>query len=270
MTDHLNELLQIAISAAREAGETVMNVYRVVGSEVTIKKDGSPVTLADERSDEVLHRVLGSTNIPILSEERKFSRESIGDDGLLWIIDPLDGTMGFIDRGGDFCIQIGLVHDSEPILGVVYIPVTDTLFYAIKNGGAFKKQGDKDAVKIHVSDVDKPSDARIVGSRHHTSEHTLKVMEDLDAESLVQSASVGLKVGMLAEGICDAYFTRTSKMGEWDVCGPMVILQEAGGVFTGLQGQETLFAKEPPLNTHGILATNSKLHSGLVAYFSKK
>jgi 3'(2'), 5'-bisphosphate nucleotidase len=134
----MNELLTIAIEASKKAGEEIMRLYATTAFET--KNDGSPVTIADTRSNEILMERLGKTGIPILSEE--LEGVSLPYPKQLWIIDPLDGTKDFINKSNDFSVMIGLIEHGVPILGVVYAPALDTLYFATKGNGAFVTKGE--------------------------------------------------------------------------------------------------------------------------------
>ena len=138
---NIKELLNIAINAAVEGGHEIMKVYND-DFEVYIKEDDSPLTIADQNANKVIVDQLDKTGIPVLSEEGKaipYSERKNWDK--LWIVDPLDGTKEFIKRNGEFTVNIALIENGSPIMGVIYVPVKKTLYYA-SEAGAYKKSED--------------------------------------------------------------------------------------------------------------------------------
>jgi 3'(2'), 5'-bisphosphate nucleotidase len=159
--------LDIAIKAASEAGNAIMEIYQS-NYETTTKNDDSPITDADLKSNEVIKKILSQTKHEILSEEDKddlirLSKETI------WIVDPLDGTSDFIDKTGEFTVMISLIKNKKPILGVIGWPTEKTLFVAQKGNGAFRFSNNE-WKKISVTQVSEITKCRAVGSRHHLSD----------------------------------------------------------------------------------------------------
>src|SRR3990167_2756522 len=127
----MNNLLETAITAAVEAGAEIMKIY-ADSFEVALKDDNSPLTIADENANAVINAHLLKTNIPIISEENKqtaYVTRKTWDT--FWMVDPLDGTKEFIKRNGEFTVNIALIKNNKPVLGVIYVPVTKTMYYAI-------------------------------------------------------------------------------------------------------------------------------------------
>ena len=129
----MNDLLEIAIKAAQQAGEEIMKVYKTDFNFET-KEDNSPLTLADKAAHKKIMSFLSQTSIPVLSEEGKhLPFEERNKWTKFWLVDPLDGTKEFIKRNGEFTVNIALVENGKPIMGIIYVPVKDTIYYGLEN-----------------------------------------------------------------------------------------------------------------------------------------
>ncbi len=256
----MSEDLKTAIKAAKRAGGAVMEIYN---TEFTTeeKSDRSPVTKADLISQESIFKDLKDLGYGFLGEESE--NKSLSKDGKCWIVDPLDGTKDFIEKTGDFSVMIGLVEDSEVIMGVVYLPAKDTLYFAEKGKGAFKKEGDKEPEKIQCSETSDLKDAKMVVSRFHLDDDTKHFMERAEIKETVPTGSIGIKLSLIAEGQADIYLTTTDRTFLWDVCAPEIILREAGGEVTDLKGEKFIYKNDKLQNKTGIVAHNGKLSSVL-------
>lgn len=255
--------LDVACTLVREAGAIVLQYYHRDYT-VDLKHAREPVTQADKASNEYITGQLRE-RFPedgILAEE---SRDDLSrlQRRRVWLIDPMDGTREFIDKIGQFAVMIGLVEDGEPVLGAVYQPTTDALFFALRNGGAFMRQKDWQT-RLRVSDIAEPRHMRLVVSRSHRSPLVDAMKEALGISQEVSSGSVGLKVGLLAQNKSDLYLHPNSKTKEWDTCAPQVILQEAGGVFTDCWGEPLNYNKEDVYNARGFVASNGKAHAEII------
>jgi 3'(2'), 5'-bisphosphate nucleotidase len=255
MHTHLN----VAIEVAKRAGDAIMELYATTDFEE--KHDGSPVTIADHRSNAILTEELSKTGISILSEE------SLGIalpyPSQLWIIDPLDGTKDFLKKNGDFCVMVGLLEHGRPSLGVVYVPVYDELYFASLGDGAFLKKGGA-TTKLVLGD-EKHTPTRCVRSINHFSPHMVRVAESLGA-TLHPRGSIGIKAGVVAQGLGD-YFASWGHFGEWDVCAPEIIVTEAGGVVTDCNGNPLTYGTQNHLLEHGIIFANQGHHSDVLHAF---
>ncbi len=248
----METLLKHAILAAKEAGAEIMSHY--ASTDFETKTDGSPVTIADTRSNEILIQHLVTTHIPILSEE------SVGIPlpypEKLWIIDPLDGTKDFIKKNGDFCVMIGLLEHGKPVLGVVYAPAHKTLYYAVKGLGAFTE---KDGVtkKLTVSNRSE-KELRYIRSVNHFTPRMELVAQKLSATTHPHG-SIGIKAGILGEDKGDFFFS-WGNLGEWDVCAPEIILTEAGGMVTDCSGKPLMYGTADHRLTDGLVFSNGTCH----------
>lgn len=252
-------LLNIAIKATLEASKAVMSIYTSEDFNIELKSDNSPLTRADTKAHKIIQEILEKTNIPILSEEGKNILFSTRKNwNLLWIVDPIDGTKEFIKRNGEFTINIALVENGTPILGVVYAPATKELYYSLIGKGSFKI---KIQSTISINDIlmnalQLPLNIKnkiytIVASRSHLSEDTdlfIKQMKSKYGNIKLISKGSSLKLCLVAEGIADAY-PRFAPTMEWDTAAGHAICKYAGfNVIDWKTKQEMNYNKENLLN----------------------
>ncbi|MFZ5551685.1 MAG: 3'(2'),5'-bisphosphate nucleotidase CysQ [Bacteroidota bacterium] len=237
----MNELLQIAITAALEAGDKILEVYNSDFA-VEHKDDNSPLTLADKKSHDCITAHLAETPYPLLSEEgAEIPYEERKNWKTLWIVDPLDGTKEFVKRNGEFTVNIALVENGIPVLGVIFVPVQQKLYYAAKGMGAFTlstfglQPSTVDLGLLMNTGVPLPvkhnrNKFTIVASRSHLSEETLQYVEDMKKKhgevDFISSGS-SLKICLVAEGSADVY-PRFAPTMEWDTAAGQAIALEAG------------------------------------------
>lgn len=235
----MQELLKTAMAAAIEAGGAILEVYHSGDFDVTVKGDDSPLTRADVASHEVIMRHLEATGIPVLSEEgRDIPHGERSGWEQLWVVDPIDGTKEFIKRNGEFTVNIALVRDGLPVMGVIYVPVTGELYFG-SGAGAFKAVWAQDlgfddagiaaaARSLPMDRGDRPFTA--VASRSHMSPETEAFIDELRSEhgqvALISKGS-SLKLCMVAEGKADCY-PRFAPTMEWDTAAGQAICMAAG------------------------------------------
>lgn len=262
-------LIDIAIQASLEAGEEIMNVYNTSNFEVETKNDDSPLTIADKRANDIIISYLKQTDIPIISEENKqmkFSERKKWNK--CWIVDPLDGTKEFIKKNGEFTVNIALVEDGIPILGVLYVPDFKTLYFTeVPNKKAFKvvlkkhKTPVDDVLKnaYEIKPVKNKDKARIVGSRSHLNEETQKFIDTISEKEEVEIVSKGssLKFCLVAEGKADLY-PRYAPTMEWDTAAGHAICKAVGVTVTALPANTPLnYNKENLLNPWFLVSNRS-------------
>lgn len=227
----LTNLLETAKKAALAAGAEILKIYKSGDFSIEAKSDNSPLTLADKAAHLRIVSFLEKTGIPILSEEgRDIPYEERSEWQYFWMVDPLDGTKEFIKKNGEFTVNIALIHKSESVLGVVYTPVLDELYWAIKGNGAFRLK-DEEAVKLSVSQRKLDSlGLKVVASRSHMSVETEEYLKKLSEPEIVSKGS-SLKFLLIASGEADLY-PRFGPTMEWDTAAAHVIVTEAGGSVT--------------------------------------
>ena len=219
-----NNLSIIARKAALSAGAEIIKIYESGDFSIESKADNSPLTLADKASHLAIVKGLEETGIPILSEEGKsISYEERKDWEYFWMIDPLDGTKEFIKKNGEFTVNIALIREGRPVLGVVYTPVLEDMFVAIKGEGAHKNDQRIQVNAFNLSD----KDLKVVASRSHLNEETQQFLDQLDEPEIVSKGS-SLKLLMVAEGAADLY-PRYAPTMEWDTAAAQIVVEEAGG-----------------------------------------
>jgi 3'(2'), 5'-bisphosphate nucleotidase len=271
-SDHpLERELQVALKLAREAGAVVLEYYNrpLHVEQKPNSYDSEPVTEADRASNALI--VSGIRHeFPddgILAEESIDTERRLGKSRV-WMIDPLDGTKGFIARAADFAVQIGLAVEGESVLGVVYQPLPGVMYWAARGAGAWIERPGLEVEQARVSDVSDIGEMRLAASRSHRSPRMDRVVRALGVEQEVQRNSVGVKVGLLIEQQCDLYVHLSSHTKQWDTCAPEAILHEAGGRFTDLFGSPLLYNSPEVENLNGIVATNGATHERIIDHLA--
>lgn len=240
----LDKLLQIADTAS----DKVMAIYQT-DFEVNTKEDDSPITAADIASHHVIVDGLKALtpDIPILSEE---SANAPWDERKhwtrFWLVDPIDGTKDFTNRTGEFTVNIALIENGEPVMGVVTAPALKEAYWGIKGQGAWKREADGSTRKLQV--VEPPEAVRTVASKNHLNQETRDFIEQLGNHELVQAGS-SLKFCRIAEGKADIY-PRLGPTCEWDTGAAHAVLAAAGGKVNKLDGTPLLYGKEDVLNPY--------------------
>lgn len=214
---------------AKQAGQKISQIYQS-DFDVEIKKDQSPLTKADLASHNlIVAKLSGLTpNIPILSEESaNIDWQERSQWQTYWLIDPLDGTKEFIKRNGEFTVNIALIHEQSPILGVVYAPVLDWTYFASSEIGAFKQVANDESQKIIVSGKPVDGHYKVMGSRSHQSDEFKEYIEQFESAEIVSMGS-SLKLCCVAEGQADIY-PRLGLTSEWDTAAGHAVVKFAGG-----------------------------------------
>lgn len=262
----MEKILEKVKKVARSAGKEVMKKYKSP-IEVIKKKDKTMVTEADFLSEKIIFQGLSSFGYGFLSEESLGSKNR-AKEKRVWVIDPIDGTMDFIKKTGEFSIMIGLVEDGQSILGVVYQPVEDNMYYAISGGGAFLEKKKK-IKKLEVSKNSDSTQATMLGSRHHIKPFDVTLGEELGISDFLTHGSAGLKICLLADQKADIYINSSDKTAEWDICAADIILKEAGGKISDLSGNPINYNKKQYLNLNGYVASNEVLHKKIIQKIKK-
>jgi len=283
----LNDHLLTALLASKEAGMAILDVYQQ-NFDVAYKEDRSPLTLADQLSHNIIVDHLtdpSGKNLPILSEEGKgipFEQRCTWE--YFWLIDPLDGTKEFIKRNGEFTVNIALIYQHRPVLGVIYAPVNNVFYFASEGFGSYrlKNDNDFDLLNDKASEIERDSVLRdiikhsdklpcydtpldthdsqlvIVGSRSHPSkefEAFVKTMRKQHAKIEVISSGSSLKLCLVAEGRADIY-PRLGPTMEWDTAAGQAIVEQANGSVLNYETGEPLqYNKKNLLNSWFIVKT---------------
>lgn len=243
----LPDLCQIA----KEAGAQILTVYHS-DFDFEEKGDGSPLTLADKRAHTLIEKQLLSLtpDIPVLSEE---SFEEIGDARLdwplYWLVDPLDGTKEFIKRNGEFTVNIALISQGKAVIGVVYAPVREELYFAQAGKGAFKQEANHTPIPILCRRLPSTS-IKVVASRSHISDEVQQFVHAMKSKAeTVELVSLGssLKLCLVASGEAD-FYPRLGLTSEWDTAAAQCVVEAAGGQVLDCQGDSLRYSKRDILN----------------------
>lgn len=215
------ELTEIAIYAAKKAGEIILAHYKKDNIKL-IKQDGSPFTDADKRSDEVINEILFKTNYTIVSEERK---NLYLDHNEYWIIDPLDGTKDYLLGNNEFTVNIALIKNKRPVLGIIYAPALDEFYIGAENN---KIRFIKSNSEVFLNKYKKKNDlTKMLTSRHHNDDR-IKIFIRKNNISLTKKMGSALKYARIAVGEYDVY-PRLVGSSEWDTAAGQIILEATGG-----------------------------------------
>lgn len=255
--------LKVAKKLALGAGAILMEHYAKSVS-VDWKAPGNPVTEADRAASSFIVANL-KQEFPsqgILSEEETDDSSRLERE-YVWMVDPMDGTKEFIDRRDDFAVQIGLVRKGTPVLGVVYQPVRNKLYYAADGMGAFLQSGET-TTSLKVSPEENSARLSMAVSRSHRSASIDGIMKRLQIENLIPSGSVGLKVGLICEGRAHVYVHPGGHTHLWDTCAPEAILREAGGRMTDVANNPLRYDLAEHRNLQGLAATNGVVHDRVI------
>lgn len=254
-----NKTLDEIVAIALEAGRAIMEVY---DGEIAVsrKEDDSPLTQADLAAHRVIDAGLSrfTPDVPILSEESvavPYSQRHGWQK--YWLVDPLDGTREFIKRNGEFTVNIALIEDHAPVMGVVYAPALDLLFFAAKGQGAYRQLGSKPPQPISARGFD-ATQVTVAGSRSHAGERLLRFLSKMGPHMLISMGS-SLKICLVAEGRADVY-PRLGPTSEWDTAAAQCVLEEAGGRLVGTDNKPFRYNTKDSLLNPDFFAIGATAH----------
>ncbi|MGB5540537.1 MAG: 3'(2'),5'-bisphosphate nucleotidase CysQ [Gammaproteobacteria bacterium] len=245
----IGSLLEPVTALARQAGVRILEVYNSDDYAVQEKDDRTPLTAADLAAHHTIVDGLGrlTPELAVLSEESAslpYAERSTWRR--YWLVDPLDGTREFINRNGEFTVNIALIDDGVPVLGVVHVPVTGISYSACRGRGSFKQVGEGRPESIHVRKLD-GGPVMVVGSRSHRGSSLNAFLEKLGEHEMVGMGS-SLKLCLVAEGIADIY-PRLGPTSEWDTAAAQCVVEQAGGQVTDTHMQPLRYnTKDSMLN----------------------
>ena len=251
---HYSSMLPDVIRIADEASEKVLHIYQS-DFKVSYKEDESPITAADVASHDIIIKGLReiSRDIPILSEEgAQATWEERKHWRRFWLVDPIDGTKEFAQRTGEFTVNIALIENGEPVMGVVTAPALNEAFWGIKGEGASKRDRTGQVHRIRVAESQ--ATKRVVASKNHLNDETRAFIETLGEHKTIQAGS-SLKFSRIAEGQADIY-PRMGPTSEWDTAAAHAVLLAAGGNVNALDGKPLRYGKENVLNPYFVAAGN--------------
>jgi 3'(2'), 5'-bisphosphate nucleotidase len=236
--------LQQVVEIAHRAGAAIMEVYRSGEAGETSKADNSPLTLADLAAHRaIVEGLTGLTpEIAILSEEAADIAYPVRSQWTrYWLVDPLDGTREFIKRNGEFTVNIALIENGEPVMGVVYAPVLDVCYYGARDAGAFVQRGNAAAQPIAVKPHKAGETIKVVASRSHSDARTEALLKQLGDYQCISMGS-SLKLCLVAEGAAH-FYPRLGPTMEWDTAAAHAVVNAAGGTVCNLAGEELHYNK---------------------------
>lgn len=241
---------------ARQAGEAIMAIY-ARDFAVAYKADRSPLTEADTAANHIIVAALAqlTPDIPVLSEEAAEAFAGANERGQFWLVDPLDGTKEFVKKNGEFTVNIALVAQGKPELGVVFAPALDVLYAAAKGVGAFKVAGGQRA-PVQAGRHVPGTPWKVVGSRSHADDSLTAWLQRLGDYEFVPMGS-SLKLCLVAEGRADIY-PRLGPTSQWDTAAAQCVVECAGGVVCDLDGAPLRYGSDRPLLNPHFLARQAR------------
>jgi 3'(2'), 5'-bisphosphate nucleotidase len=257
--------IEIATELGRAAGAVLLAHYNspfLVEQKVNALLEMEEVTAADREANDLIVRRLAD-EFPgdgILAEESVDTDARLNKERV-WLIDPMDGTKNFVQRDGDFAVQIGLAVAGEAVLGVVYQPVRDVLYRAVRGEGSWREKDGKQAERMRVSEKTDPAEMVLASSRSHRSPRMERVVDSFGFKFETRRGSVGVKIGLIAEQEADLYLHLSPSTKQWDTCAPEIVLTEAGGRLTDLFGKPLRYNALRIDNRNGVVATNNVAHA---------
>lgn len=256
------------IHAARCAGEAILAIYdNLQPEDVQTKSDDSPLTKADLASDHIIRKILTAEfpDIPYISEEAgDLPFQERKNLNTYWLVDPLDGTKEYIQKNGEFTVNIALIHKGNSVLGVVFAPVLNEMYFAFRDGGTYQRTGNQDRTLRCKSYEPFSKDIIVVASRSHADDRLMTYLQRYSASSY-QSMGSSLKITAVAKGDAHLY-PRLAPTMEWDTAAAQIILEEAGGKLIDAISGEPLVYNKPDRRNPWFIATGavSNVHALLV------
>lgn len=263
-------MITILKAVARQAGGIILDFYNVEDrGSIKVKGDGSPLTRADQAAHDLIVDALEKNfpNIPVISEEGSTAPWS---ERHLWkeffLVDPLDGTKEFLNRNGEFTVNIALIRGLRPVLGVIYVPVTGVMYSAGQHHGAWREDPGSAPVRLHVSAASIDGPITIVGSRSHATPEMDGFLGAFESSTLLTRGS-SLKLCLVAEGEADLY-PRHGRTSLWDIAAGDCIVTEAGGVVVDANGAMLEYGSSDSFYNNPFLVANH-LDSQLIQRFAR-
>ena len=258
MAQNINKkhLIDAVVDISKEAGKAILEIY-YSDFNFSIKKDSSPITKADQISHQIITQKLRllTPNIPILSEEDSdipFNERSKWKK--YWLVDPLDGTKEFIKKNGEFTVNIALIDNHLPVLGIIYVPVSNQTYWGSINLGSFYIQGNSEAIQIYVSQ-NSNNPLTIATSASHPSKNLSTLLEKIKNYKIIKKGS-SIKLCLVASGEADVYL-RLGPTSEWDIAAGDAIIKFAGGNIVSISGEPLSYNLEESFLNPQFIAYNN-------------
>jgi 3'(2'), 5'-bisphosphate nucleotidase len=253
--------LNAGLEAARLAGRLILDAY--INFKAIPDARADITTEVDRQSQEAILRHLRQRfpDDAFCAEETTPTLEGCPATGpRLWVIDPIDGTRGFAKKNGEFSVMIGFVEEGRIGMGLVLEPATERLTYAVRGGGCWKIEG-TESVRCHVTTTADLNAATLTQSHSKNPNVPTPHVGALKPAHVRETYSAGIKLALVARGEVDLYVNDYKAFHDWDICAGHILVEEAGGTVTGLQGQELRYGTPGAWQRLGLLATNGALHA---------
>jgi 3'(2'), 5'-bisphosphate nucleotidase len=258
--------LETALAAADEAGRVILDHYGRFTAIPDAKADIS--TAADRDAQEVIlqHLLRVFPTDALRAEENTPTLAAAPRTGArMWIVDPIDGTRGFARKNGEFSVMIALLDQGQAVVGVVLEPVSGRLTYATRGGGCWRRDGkDSTAQRCQVRPIQDIKEAVLTQSHTRTPSRQASLVALLQPARVLETYSAGIKLAQVARGEADVYLNTYPQVNDWDICAGHILVEEAGGQLSDLQGQPIHYGQEPGQRA-GLLASNGRLHEQVLA-----
>jgi 3'(2'), 5'-bisphosphate nucleotidase len=258
--------LQAALDAAQQAGRKLTDLYEHFKAIPNAPADIS--TEADRQSQEIILTLLRQRfpGDALCAEEETPALVGVPRVGpRLWIVDPIDGTRGFARKNGEFSVMIGFVEKGQPLVGVVLEPAKDRLTYAVAGQGCWRRDGDGEATRCHVTTTADLSAATLTQSHSRDPNKPSREVVALHPARVIETYSAGIKLAQVARSEADIYLNTYQNFHDWDIAAGHILVAEAGGTVTGLKGQTLRYGEEGAWQRYGLLGTNGRVHAAAVA-----
>ena len=248
------------IQLVKEVGVEILKVYEK-DFKTTIKSDNSPVTEADHLANDLIlkHLKLHFPDYGIISEETPDCEKTYEKENI-FVIDPIDGTKGFVEKSGEFAIMVGILKNFKPYFGIVFEPVSKRLYFAQDGFGSFLELSSGKILTLKTSRIDNFENARMYRSRNHFSKNDKLLSDFLNLPPFGSIGSIGIKSGRIASQENEIYINMSSNLGKWDACAPQVIIEQAGGEVFDKFGLALDYSKVGEKMVNGFIGTNGKLN----------
>ncbi len=262
--------LAAALDAAARAGAFIRDEY-----ERFVPIPDAPVTISthvDRESQELILTALRAAfpDYGLCAEEATATLAAGGGAAdRVWVVDPIDGTRGFARKNGEFSVMIGLLERGEPVVGVVLEPTLDRTTYATRGGGCWAAVKGAEPARVAVRPCDTLADCVLVQSRSKPGLPPSKYVRAVGPLRVIETYSAGVKLALVARGEADLYVNSYDKFHDWDICAGHILVTEAGGTVTALDGRPITYGGPNATQTAGLLASNGKLHAAAVAAMAK-
>jgi 3'(2'), 5'-bisphosphate nucleotidase len=257
--------LQVALDASQAASEALLEAYAKF--EVVPNAPASISTDADRQAQEIilgyLHRRFPDD--ALCAEEATATLAAARHTGSrLWIVDPIDGTRGFARKVGEFSVMVAFVDNGAIAVGVVQEPAKNRLTWAVRGGGCWKRDGNGDLVVCHVTATHDLSAAVLTQSHTHDPSKPSRRVQMLKPATVIETYSAGIKLALVARGEADLYLNTYDAVRDWDLCAGHILVTEAGGKVTKLNGGELQYGLPGAVQQGGVLASNGGLHEAAI------